>query len=82
MNQAEEMMEVAMEYLAHRTRQEARQEGLEEGRREGQVEIAENFLEASVPWSTIEAATGIDQDKLRTLKQRVKDPANAATGTD
>ena len=90
MNQAEEMMEVAMEYLAHRTRQEARQEGLEEGleegreegRREGQVESVENFLEAGVPWSTIEAATGIDQDKLRTLKQRVKDAANTATGTD
>ena len=74
MNQAEEMMEVAMKYLAHRTRQEARQEA--------QVEIVENFLEAGVPWSTIEAATGIDQDKLRTLKKRMKDATNGATRTD
>ena len=86
MNQAEEMMEVAKKYLAHRVRQEGlqegRQEGREEGRREVQVEIVENFLEAGVPWSTIEAATGIDQDKLRTLKQRVKDATNGATRTD
>ena len=90
MNQAEEMMEVAMKYLAHRTRQEAREEGLQaglqegrqEGRQEAQVEIVENFLEAGVPWSTIEAATGMDQDKLRTLKRRMKDATNGATRAD
>ena len=82
MNKAEEMLEVSMEYLAHRARQEVRQEAREEGRREGQVEIVENLLEAGVPWSTIEAATGIDQDRLRTLKQRSRDTTNGATGTD
>ena len=86
MNQAEEMIEVAKKYLAHRARQEARQEGLREGRQEGreeaQFEIVENFLEAGVPWSTIEAATGIDQGKFRTLKKRVQDTSNGATRTD
>lgn len=105
MNKAEEMLEVSMEYLAHRARQEVRQEvrqearearqearqagleegreeGLEEGRREVHVEMVENFLEAGVPWSTIEAATGIDQDKLLALKKRVKDATNGATRTD
>ena len=97
MNKAEEMLEVSMEYLAHRARQEVRQEarearqearqagleeGREEGRREGQVEIVENFLEAGVPWSTIEAATGIDQDKLRALKQRGRETPIGSTATD
>ena len=62
--------------------EEGRQEGREEGRREGQVEIVENFLEAGVPWSTIEAATGIDQDKLRALKQRARETPNGSTATD
>ena len=71
---------------AREARQEARlaglEEGREEGRREGQVEIVENFLQAGVPWSTIEAATGIDQDNLRALKRRMKDATNGAARTD
>ena len=105
MNKAEEMLEVSMEYLAHRARQQAlqevrqearearqearqagieegRQEGRQEGRREVHVEMVENFLKAGVPWSTIEAATGIDQDKLRALKQRARETPNGSTATD
>ncbi len=44
--------------------------------------MVENFLKAGVPWSTIEAATGIDQDKLRALKQRERETPNGSTATD
>ena len=60
-------------------RQEGRQEGREEGRQEGEqqgvlkgkVGTIENLLQAGVQWSVIESATGIDQDALRALKQRL-----------
>ena len=32
----------------------------------------ENLLRAGVPWSVVEAATGIDQDALRALRQRLE----------
>ena len=60
-------------------RQEGRQEGRDEGRQEGEqqgvlkgkVGTIENLLQAGVQWSVIESATGIDQDALRALKQRL-----------
>ena len=52
-----------------------RAEGLQQGRREGlegQVGTIENLLRAGVRWPVIEAATGIDQDAMRTLRQRLE----------
>jgi len=47
------------------------QEGRDKGRQEGRLETIEELLRAGVPWSVIELATGIDQDGLRALKQRL-----------
>lgn len=54
---------------------EGRQEGLHAGRREGelrgQVRTIERLLVCGVPWSTIEAATGIGEDAFRNLKRQL-----------
>ena len=50
-----------------------RQEGRSEGLLEGQVGTIESLLRAGVQWSVIEAATGIDQDALRALRQRLEE---------
>ena len=52
-------------------RQEGRQEGEQRGVLKGKVGTIENLLQAGVQWSVIESATGIDQDALRDLKQRL-----------
>ena len=78
----QEARQAGLEEGRQEGREEGREEGRQEGRREGQVEIVENFLKAGVPWSTIEAATGIDQDKLRALKQRARETPNGSTATD
>ncbi len=62
-------------------RQEGRREGIREGemkgRREGelrgQLQTIQGFLERDVPWSTIEAATGIDEATFWRLKQQFDD---------
>ncbi len=58
-------------------RQEARREGHREGHREGelrgQMQTIRGLLERDVPWSTIEAATGIDEAAFRRLKQQFDD---------
>ena len=62
-------------------RQEARREGHREGHREGiregelrgQMQTIRGLLERDVPWSTIEAATGIDEAAFRRLKQQLDD---------
>ncbi|MCY4376366.1 MAG: hypothetical protein OXC31_21635 [Spirochaetaceae bacterium] len=46
-------------------------EGRQQGRQEGRLETIEELLRAGVSWSVIESATGIDQDALRALKQRL-----------
>ena len=46
-------------------------EGRDKGRQEGRLETIEELLRAGIPWSVIESATGIDQDALRALKQRL-----------
>ena len=50
---------------------EGRQQGRKKGRQEGRLETIEELLRAGVSWSVIESATGIDQDALRALKQRL-----------
>ena len=54
-------------------RQEGRREGRQEGELRGQVQTIQGFLERDVPWSTIEAATGIDEATFRRLKQQFDD---------
>ena len=58
-------------------RQEGIREGIREGRREGelrgQLQTIQGFLGRDVPWSTIEAATGIDEATFWRLKQQLDD---------
>ena len=49
-----------------------RQEGLREGELKGEVLTIEGFLGRDAPWSTIEAATGIDEATFRRLKHQVE----------
>ena len=51
--------------------EQGRQEGRQKGRQEGQVRTIEGFLRQDLPWSAIEAATGIDEAAFRRLKQQL-----------
>ena len=59
MNYVEEMIE------------RGRQEGRQEGELKGQVRAIEGFVARDIPWSTIEAATGIDEATFRRLRQQI-----------
>ena len=50
---------------------EGRQEGIREGELRGQLQTIQGLLEREVPWSTIEAATGIDEAAFWRLKQQL-----------
>ena len=67
MTKTEEMLEV----VTRVKEQEARQMGRQEGELKGQVKTIEGFLRHAVPWSTIEAATGIDRTTFQRLKQQL-----------
>ena len=62
-----------VEQLIERGRREGLEDGLKEDRQEGElkgrIRTIEGFLGRAVPWSTIEAATGIDEAAFRKLKQ-------------
>ncbi len=64
-----------VEEIKRESRQEGlmagRVEGRQEGRVEGQVRTIEGLLRAGAAWPLIESATGIDEDGLRALKQRL-----------
>ena len=60
--------------------QEARQKCLHEGRQEGQLGTIEKFRHAGVEWSTIEAATGIDEATFERLKHQLDAEDGAAHG--
>ena len=62
MNKAEEMVEI---YGEMRER-----EGRQEGRQEGQLATIQQLVRSGVAWSTIEAATGIDEETFDRLKHR------------
>ena len=66
-----------MEVYGDMVMQEAHQKGLQEGRQEGVLRTIEAFRGRNVPWSTIEAATGIDEAEFRRLRQQ---PDSAAGG--
>ncbi len=78
--------EELMQEMARKVRAEGLQEGLQQGHRkglmEGQVGTIENLSRAGVPWSIIEAATGIDQDALRALRQRLEESEKRAEEAD
>ena len=67
MNKTQEMLEIYGEVK----QQEARQKGLQEGRQEGQLGTIEKFRQAGVEWSTIEAATGMDEATFDRLKHQL-----------
>ena len=50
--------------------EQGRQEGRQEGEMRGRLQTIQEFLGRDVPWSTIEAATGIDEDTFRRLEQQ------------
>ena len=58
-----------------------RREGLQEGEMRGQIRTIEGFLGRDVPWSTIEAATAIDEATFRKLKQQL-DATDDGTDND
>ena len=81
MTKTEEMLEVVTRVKEQEARQKGRQEGELKGRQEGelkgQVKTIEGLLRHAVPWSTIEAATGIDRTSFQRLKQQLdRDGAN------
>ena len=83
-------MKTYAEELLQEGRREGRQEGRREGRREGrqegelmgQVRAIEGFVARDIPWSTIEAATGIDEATFRRLRQHLdEEDGNGAPST-
>ena len=71
MTYAEELIEEGERKGRQEGREEGRQEGEQRGVLKGKVGTIENLLQAGVQWSVIESATGIDQEALRALKQRL-----------
>ena len=59
------------EQLIQEGRLEGIREGVLKGRQEGQVAMIESFLHAGVGWSTIEQATGFDQEAFELLRRQV-----------
>ena len=72
MNKTEQMIEIYGDVREQEGRQEGHQEGRREGELRGKVLTIEGFLGRDVSWSTIEAATGIDEAAFRRLKLQLK----------
>ncbi len=72
MNYVEELIEQGRQEGRREGELKGRQEGRQEGRHEGQVHTIEGFLRQDLPWSAIEAATGIDEAAFRRLKQQLE----------
>ena len=80
MNYVEQMVErgrregmVNVERMVEEGRQEGELKGRREGELRGRLQAARGLLGRDVPWSTIEAATGIDEAAFRRLKQQLDD---------
>ncbi len=71
MNYVEQMIERGGREGLREGLQEGRREGLQEGELKGQIRTIERLVVRDVPWSTIEAATGIDEAAFRKLKQQL-----------
>ena len=76
MNKTQEMLEIYGEVM----QEEARQKGLQEGRQEGRLGTIEKFRQAGVEWSTIEAATGMDEATFDRLKHQLDADDGATHG--
>ncbi len=75
MNKTEEMIKIYGDTREREGRQEGRQEGRHEGRQEGElrgkVQTIAGLVGRDVPWSVIEAATGIDEAAFDRLKRQL-----------
>ena len=67
MNKTEEMIEI----YGDKREREGRLEGRQEGELRGRVQTIDGFLARDVPWSIIEAATGIDEATFDRLKREL-----------
>lgn len=76
MTKTQAMLELVKNKMRQEARREARQEARQEGELISKVRNIEGFLGQGVSWSTIEAATGVDEDEFGRLKQQLQ----AATG--
>ena len=83
MNYVERMVEQGrregmsnVERMVEQGRREGVQEGRQEGELRGRLQTIQGFLRRDVPWSTIEAATGIDEAAFRRLKQQFENGAD------
>ena len=65
MNKTEEMLEIYGEMRERQARRDGRQEGV--------LQTIDGLLGRDVPWSTIEAATGIDEPTFERLKHELDD---------
>ena len=80
MNKTERMWQIYGDVREQDGRREGQQEGRQQGRREGRKEgelrgrvlTIEALLGREVPWTTIEAATGIDQATFHRLKHELE----------
>ena len=77
-----DLMTTYAEELIQEGERKGHVEGRQEGRVEGRVDTIEALLRAGVEWPVIEAATGIDQDALRALKQRLEGSEERAKEPD
>ena len=66
-----------LEAIVELRKQEAREEGRQEAAAMTQGRTIEGLLRQDVPWSTIAAATGIDEAEFGRLKQQL---GTTATG--
>jgi len=80
LNNTQEMLEIYGEVMQQEARQKDLQEGRQEGRREGRLGTIEQFRQAGVEWSTIEAATGIDEATFDRLKHQLDADDGATHG--
>ena len=79
MNKTEEMIEIYGEMREREGRQEGRQEGHREGELRGKVQTIKGLVGRDVPWSIIEAATGIDEASFDRLKHQLDAADGGAT---
>ena len=72
------MLEAYGEVVEQEALQKGIVQGRHEGRQEGVLQTIEGFLGRDVPWSTIEAATGIDEAEFARLRQQLDSPVGGA----
>ena len=79
MNYVEQLIERGRREGRQEGHQKGHQKGRQEGKLEGQIRTIEGFLERDFPWSSIEAATGIDEAAFRKFKRQLDAADDGAT---